>query len=102
MVICQILTPLPETEDIAAPISHVDPLRVSRNWSDLLDTLFPDQRLAPPRVPLSPGFPLGSWFTDEGLLTYTPQQLLILGVHCKHTVRHPKPLALLLRPTGPR
>jgi len=47
MVISQILTRLPEAEDVAAPISHIDPLRARRNGSDLLDALFPDEQLAP-------------------------------------------------------
>ena len=97
MVISQILTPLPETEDIAAPISHINPLRPRRNWSDLFDALFPDQRLAPPRVPLCPGFLFRGWFTDKGLLTYTPQELLVFGIDSKHTV-HKEALGLVAAP----
>src|SRR5260370_40048521 len=60
IVISQLLTVLPEAADIAAPVSHIDPLRVGRNWSDPLDALLPDERLAPTRICFSLGFLLPS------------------------------------------
>src|SRR5436853_1635019 len=71
IVVPQLLTPLPETEDIAAPIPDVDPLGIQRRRSDPFDALLPDERLAPPRIVLCPGFLLRGRFTHKGLLVYT-------------------------------
>src|SRR5260370_18161566 len=58
IVISQLLTVLPEAEDIAAPVSHIDPLRFGRTCSDPLDSLFSDERLTPTSVPLCLSFRL--------------------------------------------
>src|SRR6266702_4575713 len=71
IVISQLLTVLPEAEDIAAPVSHIDPLRVGRNWSDPLDALLPDERLAPTCIALCLGFLLRGWLAYKRFLAHT-------------------------------
>src|SRR6266581_3356809 len=71
IVISQLLTVLPEAEDIAAPVSHIDPLGVGRNWSDPLDALLPDERLAPTCIALCLGFLLRGWLAYKRFLAHT-------------------------------
>jgi len=91
---------LPEAEDVAAPISHIDPLRARRNGSDLLDALFPDEQLAPSLGTLCLGFPLGSWFTTKVAGLYSEAAACLW--HRQQGRCGQEALALLPRPTGPR
>src|SRR5258708_4465944 len=73
--------------DIAAAISHIDPLVVLRYPSDLLHTALPDLRFPRPFLALRLCFPSGSEFASEGFLGETPQDLLRLRVHRQHRVQ---------------
>src|SRR5438094_778339 len=71
-VISQLLTALPEAEDVAPTIPNVDPLRTRWYRTDALDTLFPNLPLAPTCLPLGLRFLLRSWLAHKGLLVHTP------------------------------
>lgn len=78
----QLLARLPKGE-IAAPVSHREPLAASGNGSDAAHTLFPHLRLA---LALTSRFPFGGGLADNGLLSRTPQPFLTLGFPGQHAV----------------
>src|SRR5258708_7848479 len=86
-VIAQLLTRLPKCVDIAAALSHVDPLVVFRDPSDLLDTVLPDLRFARALFPLDLRFPNRCELADKGFLSDAPQDLLGLRIHRQNRVQ---------------
>src|SRR5437879_3881426 len=73
--------------NIAAAISHIDPLAIGRHPSDLFHTPLPDLRFSLPFLALCLRFPCWGEFASEGFQGHTPQEVLHLRIHRQHRMQ---------------